>query len=246
MPLTSIPTLPSFALASSLFPSWSSKVIVAEGSGHCRDTMRLLEETGIADVLQEDRVPFVDLNYDDVFTIPNAGGNSRLKTLTLPLTLKKVDWIVSMAKMKTHHWAGVTLSMKNLFGLMPGSFYGWPKNVLHHAGIEDCILDINATVKPHFAIIDGIIGMEGDGPIMGSPKSAGVIIMGRKFPAVDATSARVMGIDPRKVPYLASARDVTAPSAQTNIRQRGEAVIRSKSEFTLLDKIPAQRTLQSL
>ncbi len=171
--------------------------MVAEGSGHCRDTLRLLEETGIMDVLAEDRIPFVDLNYDDIYTVPNAGGHSRLKTLTLPLTLRKVDWIVSMAKLKTHHWAGVTLSMKNLFGLMPGSFYGWPKNVLHHAGIEDCILDINATVRPHFAIVDGIVGMEGDGPIMGTPKAAGVIVMGRNFPAVDATCARIMGIDPQ-------------------------------------------------
>ena len=176
----------------------ASKVMVAEGAGHCRDALRLLEEAGICDVLTDDRVPFVDLNYDEVYTVPNAGGHSRLSTLTLPMTLKSVDWIVSMAKMKTHHWAGVTLSMKNLFGLMPGSFYGWPKNVLHLAGLEECICDINATVRPHFAIVDGIVGMDGDGPIMGSPKTTGVIIMGRNFPAVDATCARVMGINPKK------------------------------------------------
>ena len=223
----------------------ASNVVVAEGSGHCRDTLRLLEETGIADVLQEDRVPFVDFNYDDVYTVPNAGGKSRLKTLTLPQTLQKVDWIVSMAKMKTHHWAGVTLSMKNLFGLMPGSFYGWPKNILHHAGIEDCILDIHATVKPHFAIVDGIIGMEGDGPIMGSPKAAGVIVMGRNFSAVDATCARIMGIEPRNVPHLASAAGQHGTIGEDRIQQRGEAVAAVKTNFLLLDKIPAQKKLLS-
>ena len=61
--------------------------------------------------------------------------------------------------------------MKNLFGVMPGLYYGWPKNVLHHAGIGGSILDINAAVKPHLAIVDGIIGMEGDGPIMGTPST---------------------------------------------------------------------------
>jgi uncharacterized protein (DUF362 family) len=221
----------------------ASSVVVAEGSGHCRDTLRLLEETGIADVLKEDRVPFVDFNYDDVYTVPNAGGRSRLKTLTLPQTLQKVDWIVSMAKMKTHHWAGVTLSMKNLFGLMPGSFYGWPKNVLHHAGIEDCILDIYATVKPHFAIIDGIIGMEGDGPIMGTPKEAGVIVMGRNFPAVDATCARIMEINPQRVDYLAGASSRLGAIREENIRQRGETLSAVRTRFTLLDKIPAQKKL---
>ena len=43
---------------------------------------------------------------------------------------------------------------------MPGIIYGWPKNVLHFAGIEPSILDINATVRPAFAIVDGIVGME--------------------------------------------------------------------------------------
>jgi uncharacterized protein (DUF362 family) len=221
----------------------ASKVIVAEGSGHCRDTLRLLEETGITPVLREDRVPFVDLNYDDVYTVPNAGGNSRLKTLTLPLTLQKVDWIVSMAKLKTHHWAGVTLSLKNLFGLMPGSFYGWPKNVLHHAGIEDCILDIHATVKPHFAIVDGIVGMEGDGPIMGSPKESGVIVMGRNFPAVDATCTRIMGINPQQVDYLAGASGRLGTVREENIRQHGETLSAVRTRFTLLDNIPAQKKL---
>ena len=221
----------------------ASKVMVAEGSGHCRDTLRLLEETGITRVLREDRVPFVDLNYDDVYTVSNASGNSRLKTLTLPLTLRNVDWIVSMAKLKTHHWAGVTLSMKNLFGLMPGSFYGWPKNVLHHAGIEDCILDINATVRPHFAIVDGIVGMEGDGPIMGTPKAAGVIVMGRNFPSVDATCTRIMGINPRNVPYLASASGRLGTIGEDRIEQRGEPVAAVKTHFKLLDTIPAQKNL---
>ena len=223
----------------------ASNVLVAEGSGHCRDTLRLLEETGIADVLVKDRIPFVDLNYDDVYTIPNAGGRSGLKTLTLPLTLRKVDWVVSMAKLKTHHWAGVTLSMKNLFGLMPGSFYGWPKNILHHAGIENCILDINATVRPHFAIVDGIVGMEGDGPIMGTPKAAGVIVMGRNFPAVDATCSRVMGIDPRRVNYLADASGSLGAIREENIRQRGEFLSAVQTPFMLVDRIPAQKKLRS-
>jgi hypothetical protein len=92
-----------------------------------------------------------------------------------------VDWIVSMAKMKTHHWAGVTLSMKNLFGVMPGSYYGWPKNVLHWAGINETILDIYATLRPHLTIVDGIIGMEGDGAHHGYPSSGWSAGYGAEF-----------------------------------------------------------------
>ena len=223
----------------------AAQVVVAEGPGHINDTLLVLEESGMAEVLWEDKIPFVDLNYDRTYTIVNAGRFSRLKTLSLPATLQQVDWIVSLAKLKTHHWAGVTLSLKNLFGVMPGSIYGWPKNVLHHAGINQCILDIAATVKPHFAIVDGIVGMEGDGPIMGTPKQAGVLVMGRNLAAVDATCARIMGIDPFRVKYLAAADGRLGPLASAHIIQRGEALAAVRTDFHLLDTIPAQRLLRT-
>jgi uncharacterized protein (DUF362 family) len=218
------------------------EVLVAEGPGHCRDTYRVLEESGLTDILRDDRIRFVDLNYQSWFTVPNSGHASRLKSLTFPAILKEVDWIVSVPKMKTHHWAGVTLSMKNLFGVMPGMFYGWPKNVFHAAGIESSILDINTTLKPQFAIVDGIVGMEGDGPIMGTPKTAGVLVMGRNLPAVDATSCRIMGIDPRKVKYLADA-DGLGPIREPVILQKGETIKSVHNNFCLLDKIEAHRRL---
>ena len=221
----------------------AATVVVAEGPGHIHDTLLVLEESGLAEVLREDRIPFVDLNYESGFSQINAGGFSRLKTLTFSATLKQVDWIVSLAKLKTHHITGVTLSLKNLFGLMPGMYYGWPKNVLHVAGINQCILDIAATVKPHFAIVDGIVGMEGDGPIMGTPKEAGVLVMGRNLTAVDATCARIMGIDPFRVKYLAAAAGRLGPVAAPRIHQRGAAVTTVSSRFQLVKKIPAHREL---
>ena len=210
----------------------AGRVVVAEGPGHIHDTLLVLEESGLAEVLREDRIPFVDLNYDRGFSLRNAGRYSDLKTLTFPETLKQVDWIVSLAKLKTHHWAGVTLSLKNLFGVMPGLYYGWPKNVLHVAGINRCILDIAATLKPHFAIVDGIVGMEGDGPIMGTPKEAGVLVMGRNLPAVDATCARIMDIDPYRVRYLAAADGRLGPVSAAHIHQRGELVVCSGHLFS--------------
>jgi uncharacterized protein (DUF362 family) len=217
-------------------------VLVAEGVGHRRDTLAVLEESGLAEVLDEDRIPFVDLNYDPVFTVANARGVTSLATLAFPETLGRVDWIVSLAKMKTHHWAGVTLSMKNLFGVMPGRYYGWPKNVLHMAGIDGSILDINAALKPHLAIVDGIVGMEGDGPIMGTPKAAGVLVLGRNLPAVDATCARIMGIDPWRIRYLAGAAAGRLGSlGESAIRQRGESISGVSTRFHLIETIPAQR-----
>jgi uncharacterized protein (DUF362 family) len=246
----------------------AAAVLVGEGSGHCRDTARVLEEAGMAEALVEHKTPFVDLNNDDLIIRPNAGrvrvagappsnrgqelapaqaGDARdtwLATLTLPATVDQVDWVVSMPKMKTHHWLGVTLSMKNLFGLMPGIVYGWPKNVFHWAGLEQSVLDINATVKPRLAIVDGIVGMEGDGPIMGTPKPAGVLVMGQDLAAVDATAARIMGIDPFKVTYLKSANGALGTILADNILQRGESLAAVRTDFQLLDSIPAHQGLR--
>ena len=224
----------------------AAEVIIAEGPGLYRDTYLVLEESGISSILVEDRIPFIDLNYDECFTTPNQNRATNLNNLTLPAVLKKVDWIVSMPKMKTHHWAGVTLSMKNLFGVMPGLFYGWPKNIFHTEGIDQSVLDINVAVKPHFAIVDGIVGMEGDGPIMGAPKNAGVIVMGRNLTSVDATCCRIMGINPSKVLYLTKAENMLGPLRQADIVQRGESIASVRTNFELLDMIHAHRGLRLL
>lgn len=216
-------------------------VFVAEGPGHCRDSLRLLHESGLIEILREDRIPYVDLNSDEILLVKNKSKRSKLKKLIIPETIQKADWVVSLAKMKTHHWAGVTLSMKNLFGVMPGRYYGWPKNVLHCAGIHETILDIYANLRPHFAIVDGIVGMEGDGPIMGVPHKVGALVMGRNFPAVDATCARIMGINPHKVPYLAAADGWLGTIRELNIKQKGEKIAALQSKFELCDNIPAQQ-----
>jgi uncharacterized protein (DUF362 family) len=222
----------------------AASVMVAEGPGHRRDTLAVYEESGLADVLTEDRIQFHDLNYITGYELPNAGRQSSMRTLTFPALFKEVDWIVSVAKMKTHHWTGATLSMKNLFGVMPGIYYGWPKNVLHHAGIENSILDINATLKPHFAIVDGIVGMEGDGPIMGDPKKVGVLVMGRNLAAVDATCCRIMGIDPYKVSYLERADNWLGPIDERAIEQRGDTIASVRTNFNLIETIPAHQGIR--
>jgi uncharacterized protein (DUF362 family) len=230
--------------AAEVFRSWDAReVLVAEGQGHCRDSDYVLEQSELGPVLVEDRIEYVDLNYDEVDSVRNRMGSTRLEHLWLPRTLQRADLIVSMPKLKTHHWAGVTLSMKNLFGVLSGICYGWPKNVLHMAGIPGSILDINAAVRPHLAIVDGIIGMEGDGPIMGTPRHAGVVVMGTNLPAVDATAARLMGIDPWRVSYLAAASGRLGPIDERHVAQRGEPIGDLTQSFAMIDS-PTYRDLQ--
>lgn len=217
---------------------WDAReVVVGEAPGHCRDAYLVLDQSGLGTILDEDRIAFADLNHDDLAKRSNRLGFTGLSDFYLPGTLERADLVVSLPKMKTHHWAGVTLSMKNLFGVLPGIYYGWPKNLLHTVGIAQSILDITATVKPHLAIVDGIVGMEGDGPIMGTPKAAGVLVMGRNLPAVDATAARLMQIDPWRVSYLAAASGRLGPVAESHIHQRGEPLDGLAQRFELIDAV---------
>jgi len=222
----------------------AASVAVAEGAGHMRDSYLVEEESGLSDVLFAHNCQFIDLNFSPVISVPNRGKKTVLKKLIIPREIINADIIVSMAKMKTHHWAGATLSMKNLFGIMPGSCYGWPKNVLHWNGIEESICDINATIRPQLAIVDGIVGMEGDGPIMGKPVNSKVLVLGTNLPAVDATCARIMGIQPERIGYLKMAENQLGPIKTWRIEQRGEKISDVQKNYHLLDFVPAQRFLR--
>lgn len=210
----------------------AADVKIAEGPGHRRDTFAIAELTRYRSEITDFDDVFVDLNRDDVS--PVLGFADRTE-FYFPNTVLAADVIVSLAKMKTHHWAGATLSMKNFFGLVPGSVYGWPKNELHHIGIPTSIVELTRLFGPKsFAIVDGIMGMEGNGPIQGTPKKAGVMVMGSDLPAVDATCCRIMGIDPARVEYLQMAADRYGITDAARIEQRGETIASVRTDFQLI------------
>src|SRR5246127_1613619 len=183
----------------------AARVMIGDGPAMDRDTQAILESVRLREFTGKLGRDFCDLNIDDVELVELKTRASRLKELFLPKTVLGADFFVSMPKLKTHHWAGVTLAMKNLFGIVPGSCYGWPKNVLHWAGIGNSILDINAAARPDFVIVDGILGMEGNGPIQGEPKPCGVLVLGDDPVAVDSTCARIMGLLPERIKHIARA-----------------------------------------
>ncbi|HEV3138630.1 MAG TPA: DUF362 domain-containing protein, partial [Pirellulales bacterium] len=116
-----------------------------------------------------------------------------------------------------------------------GIKYGWPKNVLHFAGIPESIYDINASLPKTVAIVDGIVAMEGDGPIMGSAKPMGLLVIGTNSTAVDATLGRIMGFDPARVSYLKFAANRLGPVSEHCVEQRGESWQSVASPFKILD-----------
>jgi uncharacterized protein (DUF362 family) len=211
------------------------EVVIAEGPGHRRDNEYLLTASGLHSILGDRAVRYVDLNYDEVRSVRLGSRFTDLGRLYLPRTVLEADLLVSMPKVKTHHWVGVTLSMKNMFGIVPGAVYGWPKNVLHWGGIDGAIVDINsALAMPRFAIADGIVGMEGNGPIQGQSNPLGALVFGSDLPAVDATCARLMRIDPGKVRHLATASHFLGNVEEERIEQIAEPPDALQRDFRVL------------
>jgi len=230
-PINTHPLLVHAALEA--FRELGAEVSIGEGPGHRRNTLDMAEAAGYFETIPRFEELFTDLNLDQVAEVRLARPHSRLQSIYLAQPAVSCDLLVSMPKMKTHHWVGATLSMKNLFGTVSGGVYGWPKNILHWAGIPQCIADLYRVLPRHFAIVDGIVGMEGNGPIQGTPKRSGVMVAGRDLAAVDASCCQIMSIDPRRIEYLKLAvGDVE--ELLSSIRQIGEPVASVRTRFDLV------------
>ena len=178
-------------------------IVVADGTTFRRDSQAILDATGYAEMLAREQVEFVDLNYDDLVAIPLKGGYTNLKTLFVAKTIRDADLFISMPKLKTHHWTQMSASVKNLFGIVPGIKYGWPKNTLHIQGIPAFLAELAESLPTRgCAVVDGIVGMEGDGPLFGNAVASGALVVGKDLLAVDATCARLIGFDPAQIDYL--------------------------------------------
>ena len=233
-PNTCINTHPTVIAAAvdSLYRLGAASVVVAEGPGHIRDTEMLIEECGLKQLLSGvGRTRFVDLNFDTPSRVKTTTSLTTLKELWLPNTLLSADVVISMPKIKTHHWAGVTLSLKNLFGVVPGSVYGWPKNILHWQGIDNSIVELASTVPIHYVIADGVEAMEGNGPLHGRQRDLRCLVFSDDPVSADATCCRLIGRDVGEIIHLAKAKPLGNP-AELKIELLGESVPEMRQMFS--------------
>ena len=182
------------------------KMVVGDGSSFRRDTYSVVSSTGLTQELDAHGIPFIDLNYDELVPVRTKDGWFRTTDyLWLPRQVCEANYILSVPKLKTHHWAGVSLSLKNLLGLIPGSRYGWPKNIIHVNGIDPIIIGLYQSLPPVISIIDGIMGMEGNGPLFGKPVHHGLLAVGSDPLAVDIICTQLMGFSIDTIPHLSGA-----------------------------------------
>ena len=211
-------------------------VLVGDSPG-TTGTLKAAEKCGIAAVCREENAELtafdstVDMYYPDGLTI---------KKFTLARQLAEVDKVITLAKLKTHTFMGTTGPTKNLFGCIVGmqkaQFHLRLQARREFAGM---LIDLANLLKPVLSIVDGVMGMEGNGPRNGRPIHAGVLLAGENCFAVDVVMAEIMGFKPEALP-------VTALALQQGLTPALAGLYLTGSAADLRLKFTEPRTLRSL
>lgn len=182
-----------------LIAEWGARPVIAESSARGVDTEEVMELMGYS-ALRREGYEVVDLKKTKTVKVPVPGGRVLDEVVTFEMALQAAA-IVSVPVMKTHDQTDVTLSLKNLKGLVTDA----EKRRIHQLGVFEGTCDLVSLFKPAMAVVDGIIAQEGLGPIYGLPVAMGLVLAGRDLVAVDAVASQVMGFDPREVKLLTTA-----------------------------------------
>ncbi len=165
---------------------------------------RLYRDTGLKEVAERTGVP---LHYDAAaIQVPTPDG-VLLKRLDLLKVWQEADVIIALPKLKTHGLTTITGATKILFGLVPGlTKSGYHSKLADLDRFCDMLLDIVACVRPALFVMDGVLGMEGNGPSLhGSPRRVGVLLASQDAVAMDAVVCQIIGLDPDRLPLFRAA-----------------------------------------
>lgn len=156
---------------------------------------------------------------------PKAEGAKRRFTLLEPVLA--ADIIIDLPKCKTHMMTGLSAATKNLFGCIPGLQKAeWHMRCPKKEDFGDMLIDLLLTVKPSFAVLDGVVAHEGNGPSGGSPRPLGFLAAAEDMLSMDLALCRMLGLAPESVPYLAAAgRRGLCPAAFDPALAAGETAL---------------------
>ncbi len=172
-------------------------IAVVESDANMTNADKAARATGMLETCERIGVPFINLIREKERTELRPKSPLVMKSIKVPRIVAE-SHIVDAAKLKTHSATKVTLGMKNLFGMLPNKW----KFRYHRKGISKVIVDINSVLSPSLVVIDGFVGMEGDGPVGGDPVKMDLVIAGRSVVETDIVGSKVMGFDPKRIRHL--------------------------------------------
>jgi len=171
------------------------EVTAGDSNPSACDTDLALKITGVGKAIIESGGTPINLSKDDRVQVRNQKCKV-LKKYWMPASIINADAVISLALLKTHVSTKTTSTLKNMFGTYPGL------KILHHPYLNEAIHDAVIMTKPNWGIIDGRIGMEGRGPVEGTPIKTGIIIGSKNVVSCDTEACKIMGFKPEEIEHL--------------------------------------------
>jgi len=178
----------------SLVKKRTDNIVVVESDNNSGTADERVRQSGVMDLIERCGVEFLNLCNDETEEHDVDG-----LTLKIPKTVLKADFFINIPKVKTCNieHTFVTIAMKNMFGTLANR-----KKQKLHKKLMEVLLFLNRTIRQNLIIVDGIVGMQGLGPIQGNPVDLGLVISGLNPVTVDAACCHIMGINPYAVEPL--------------------------------------------
>ncbi len=198
---------------------YGCEVYIGDSCGSLRtgSTDKAFRITQIDKIAEDTGAIIVNFDKDEILDITNNNA-AILKNFKIAKTVKAVDVVVSVPKLKTHGLTRYTGAIKNMFGAIPAN---GKKNVHliapKNRSMAQALVDVFEMVQPHITIMDAIIGMEGNGPNAGDPRKVGLIIASLDGVALDAVASTIIGFDPMKVPIIRYAHERKLGTADMSV-----------------------------
>jgi uncharacterized protein (DUF362 family) len=169
-----------------------------------RRLKKVYNRTGLIDLSKELGMELnYDTNYKEV-TIPN--GKKLEKALICSFVLN-ADKVIALPKVKTHSLMMMTLATKIMYGAVPGlTKVRYHSKFIRRKAFADMLLDILSVTTPDLVIMDGVVGMQGDGPMGGTPVELGVVLASDNSVALDIAVCKMLDIEPTGIPTLKQAK----------------------------------------
>ncbi len=171
-----------------------SEIVIAEAIAIGLDTKKAFEANGYVEMARAVGAKLLDL-YDGEFERIKTPEGGLLNGAWVSKEVLRADFFINAPVLKTHFASTLTAAMKNLKGTTTYE----EKKRFHYLGLNKAVAELNAVLKPHLIVVDGLIAMEGDGPVSGTPVGLNLIMGGTDAVAVDTVAARIMDIDPSEV-----------------------------------------------
>ncbi|MDH5782164.1 MAG: DUF362 domain-containing protein [Candidatus Bathyarchaeota archaeon] len=207
----------------------TKNVIVVESDSPSGTAEKRMINSGTMDVVKKCDVEFLNLSKDDVEEHEVAGF-----VLEIPKTVLKADLVLNLAKLKTNNFVSISVAMKNMFGVLANK-----KKSKLHKNLAEVLVYLNRVLRQDLVVVDGIVGMEGLGPINGSPVQLGLIVSGLNPVTVDAVCCHIMELNPFAVEPLWKAYKTGVGEINIkHIQVIGETIDNVKMKFRLPSLTP--------